>query len=59
MCMGKRRGGEIVKLMPILFFLNAILSLHSIPKNETMAPLHVATPTVIRELPKYDIKFSI
>ncbi len=28
-------------------------------KNETMAPLHVATLTVQRELPKYEIIFSI
>ncbi len=36
---------------------------HSLPylctKNETMAPLHVATLTVQRELPKYEIIFSI
>ncbi len=28
-------------------------------KNEAMAPLHVATLTVQRELPKYEIIFSI
>ena len=28
-------------------------------KNETMAPLHVATLTAQRELPKYEIIFSI
>ncbi len=28
-------------------------------KNETMAPLHTATLTVQRELPKYEIIFSI
>ncbi len=28
-------------------------------KNETMAPLHVATLTAKRELPKYEIIFSI
>ncbi len=28
-------------------------------KNETMASLHVATLTVKRELPKYEIIFSI
>ncbi len=28
-------------------------------RNETMAPLHVATLTVQRELPKYEIIFSI
>ncbi len=28
-------------------------------KNEAMAPLHVATLTVKRELPKYEITFSI
>ncbi len=28
-------------------------------KNETMAPLHVVTLTVQRELPKYEIIFSI
>ena len=32
---------------------------HLCTKNETMAPLHVATQTVKRDSPKYEIIFSI
>ena len=35
------------------------LYLASSTKNETMAPLYVATLTVKRELPKYENIFSI
>ncbi len=53
-----------MKLWLHFMWLEIILThLGSLPylciRNETMAPLHVATLTVKRELPKYEIIFSI
>ncbi len=42
---------ELIKINLALPYLST--------KNETMAPLHVATLTTQRELPKYEIIFSI
>ncbi len=43
----------------ILYLASRVSTLPLYQENENMAPLHVATLTVKRELPKYDIIFSI
>ncbi len=53
----KRVGGRMHSSMTL--YINHVQRLSLPSKNETMAPLHVATLTLQRELPKYEIIFSI